>query len=163
MWELKNKENWKLISSETRNVVYKDGTKPSDDKYRYTPIPPIFAAPNSNVLLVGIRSESALPHWFLGARVSQYLYVSPSNSPNLVSGVQVAGHIKAGLNRLTLCQFLNYGIYPYVVQLDIPYWLEDIYVEVWEYRGLQLNEDVQYENIMSRLNNIETKIDNLYS
>lgn len=135
MWDLVTRENWELILSERRVVVYKNGTSPVNDNYKYTPISPIYASPNSHILLIGTQSNSALSHWFLGARVSQYLYVSPSTTPNLISGVQTSDIKRVGLNRLTLVKFEDYGVLPYILQLEIPYWLEDIYVEVWEYQG----------------------------
>lgn len=157
--DLATKENWELLISESRTVTYTSGT-PANDNYKYTPISPFFANPNSHILLIGTASNSALNHWFLGARASQYLYVSPSVNSNLISGVQTSEVKRVGLNRLTLVRFPDYGILPYVLQLEIPYWLEDIYVEVWEYQGMHYGEDEQYENIILRLESIEEKIDN---
>lgn len=163
MWDLATKENWELILSDRRSVVYRDNTLPTNDEYIYTPISPIYAAPYSHVLLIGTQSNSAKEHWFLGARASQYLYVSPSTTLAFISGVQASDTKKIGLNRLTLVRFENYGVSPYTLQLEIPYWLEDIYVEVWEYQGYLVDEDQRYEEIINRLGDIEAKIDNAYS
>ena len=161
LWDLATKQNWELLVSESRTVVYKDGTLPSQDNYKYTPISPIYANPNSHTLLIGTYSGSAREHWFLGARASQYLYVSPSTNSNLISGVQTSEIKRIGLNRLTFVQFPNYNILPYILQLEIPYWLEDIYVEVWEYQGAYYSNDEQYENTILRLESIEEKIDRI--
>ena len=161
LWDLATRENWQLILNEKRTVTYKDGTSPVNDEYKYTAISPIYASPNSRTLLVGTYSESALPYWFLGARVSQYLYASPSPTTNLMSGVQTSDIKRVGLNRLTLVKFEDYGIYPYVLELQIPYWLEDIYVEVWEYQG-QIDDVAQQHDIneiLARLERIEQNID----
>lgn len=157
LWDLATKGNWELILSQQQIVAKKNQV--SKDKYEYTPISPIYATPESHILLIGTHSQSALPHWFLGARASQYLYVSPSMNSNLISGVQTSDIKRIGLNRLTLVKFDNYDIVPYVLQLEIPYWLEDIYVEVWEYQGSYYGEDEQYENIIVRLESIEEKLD----
>lgn len=155
MWDLATRENWELILGERRTVVYNNGTSPSQDKYNYTPIPPIYTTPNSHILLIGTQSNSARAHWFLGARASQYLYVSPSMNSNLISGVQTSEVKRIGLNRLTLVQFPNYNIVPYTLQLEIPYWLEDIYIEVWEYQGIYADENQQHEELITRLDAIE--------
>ena len=160
VWDLATRENWELLLSESRTVTYTSGT-PTDDTYKYTSISPFYTTPHSHILLIGTSSNSALNHWFLGARASQYLYVSPSLSSNLISGVQTSEIKRIGLNRLTLVQFPNYKVLPYVLQLEIPYWLEDIYVEVWEYQGAYYGEDEQYENTILRLENIEEKIDRI--
>lgn len=134
-WDLTTRGNWELLVSERRSVIYTNNTSPDSITYKYTPISPIYVTATTHTLLVGIVSNSARRHWFLGARVSQYLYVSPSAAQGLISGVQASDIKKAGLSRLTLIEFKDYNVVPYVVEVDIPYWLEDVYVEVWQYNG----------------------------
>lgn len=165
--DLNTRGNWELLTGERRSVVYTNNTKPSDSNYKYTPISPIYTTANSRLLLVGVASNSAKSHWFLGARVSQYLYVSPSATAGFISGVQVEDTKKAGLGKLTLIEFKNYNVFPYVVELDIPYWLEDVYVEVWEYKEIGNSSEVpsfaellnRLDALESRLERIETKVD----
>lgn len=159
-WELANRENWELILSQQLNVVYNQGTLPTNDEYNYTPISPIYTTPQSSTLLIGTYSGRARAHWFLGARASQYLYVSPSMNSNFISGVQASNTQKCGLNRLTLIEFKNYDVVPYTLQLEIPYWLEDIYVEVWEYQGDIGGSQTEFDtsDIIERLERIESKI-----
>lgn len=161
MWDLATRENWELILSEGRTVVYTNNTLPSQDKYKYTPISPIYTTPNSHILLIGTQSNSALAHWFLGARATQYLFVSPSTNSALISGVQTSDVKRIGLNRLTLVQFPNYNILPYTLQLEIPYWLEDIYIEVWEYQGNYADENQQHDDLILRLDSIKTQLDRI--
>lgn len=162
VWDLATRENWELILSESRLVTYNNNTLPTDDRYKYTPISPIYATPSSHTLLIGTRSNSARQHWFLGARASQYLYVSPSNNFSYTSGVQALDIKKIGLNRLTLVEFKNYNVIPYVLEIDIPYWLEDIYVEVWEYISTETDLlDDRLHGIENSLIRIEGKLDNL--
>lgn len=159
-WDLVIRENWELILSQQLNVVYNEGTLPTDKKYKYTPISPIYATPQSHTLLIGTYSNRARAHWFLGARASQYLYVSPSMTSAFISGVQASDTKKCGLNRLTLVEFKNYDVVPYTLQLEIPYWLEDIYVEVWEYQGNIGDSQTKLDtsDIIERLQRIESKI-----
>lgn len=164
MWDLATRENWELILSETRTVTYKDGTLPTNEKYNYTPIQPIFTNPNSHTVLVGTHSNSAPAHWFLGARVSQYLYVSPSTNTNLISGVGTSEIKRAVLGQLTLMQFPNYNVLPYTLQIEIPYWIEDIYVEVWEYEDDVISQELQeLESVKAQLHDIEDKLDALFN
>lgn len=159
VWDLATRENWKLILTESRVAERKpNNPDPARYEYLYLAIPPIFATPSSHILLIGTYSRTAEPHWFLGARVTQYLYVSPSMNSNLISGVQTSEIKRVGLNRLTLVEFPNYNISPYAIQLEIPYWLEDIYVEVWEYEGYYLDKNEQFEEIILRLDSIEEQL-----
>ncbi len=57
---------------------------------------------------------------------------------------------------MNLVEFKDYDVSPYVLQLDIPYWLEDIFIEVWEYTGYV---DPGYQEVLDRLDAIEEKID----
>lgn len=161
VWDLAAQGNWEIILGERRIVQQVSGTIPKRFDSAYIPIAPFYATPYSHTLLIGTQSNNALPYWFLGARASQYLYVSPSMSNNFISGVQAADSKKCGLNRLTLVEFKNYDISPYTLQLEIPYWLEDIYVEVWEYTGNMGGDQYEFDtsDIIERLQRIETKID----
>lgn len=160
MWESIDRTNWRLILSESRTVVYKNNTRPGDKEYDYTPIPPFYATPNSYALLIGVRSENARQHWFLGARVSQYLYISPSPNNNLMSGVQTSDVKKIGLGRLTLLEFSNYNILPYVLEIKIPYWLEDVYIEVWEHsQAFVESSKITLADIYADLTAIKEKLD----
>jgi hypothetical protein len=140
----------------------------SADEVEYKPIPPIYTSVNSNLLLIGLQSNSARPYWFLGASVSQYLYVSPSENPYFPSGVQVSEQKKLGLNRMTLVNFLDHNITPYLLVTEIPYWLQDIYLEIWEHSDGS-NDSVEdalkalgarLDNVEAALTRIEYKLDN---
>lgn len=159
VWDLATRDNWELLLSDRRAVSYSSNTAPTDLRYKYTPISPIYATPQSHTLLIGTMSNSALQHWFLGAIASAYLYVSPSITSGMTSGVQAGDSKKIGLNRLTLIEFKNYDVSPYVLKLEIPYWLEDIYIEVWEY----LNDVEPDQEIKDRLFTIEQDLERIES
>lgn len=155
-WDLATRDNWDLILRENRIATQK--TEATSGKYFHNPISPIYTNPSSHILLIGTKSEYAKPHWYLGATASQYLYVSPSMTSGLISGVQASDIKKIGLNKLTLVKFENYDISPYILQLEIPYWLEDIYVEVWQYQSISSgNNDESYNEILNKLDTIEAK------
>ncbi len=156
VWDLATRENWELLLQDRRIAQRVSDPNLAPYLYKYKPINPIYATPNSTTLLIGAYSDSARPTWFLGATASQYLYVSPSFDSQLIGGVQSSDSKKIGLRRLTLVKFDDYDISPYTLQLDIPYWLEDIYIEVWEYTGYI---EPGYQEVLDRLDSIEMKID----
>lgn len=155
--DLATRDNWELILTQTSVVTRHSDKIRNDSLYEYDPIQPIYTTPRSPLLLIGTKSETALRRWFLGAIASQFLYVSPSTTSYVISGVQAQESRKIGLNRLTLVKFEDYGISPYILQLSIPYWIEDITVEVWEYADPLVSDS---QNIIDRLDAIEIKIDN---
>lgn len=157
VWDLAKQGNWQLLLAEER--IVQNRKKITAYNYEYQPISDFFASPKSHVLLIGTISNSAKKHWYLGAKASQYLYISPSLNNNLATGVQVSDTKSIRLNHLNLVKFENYNVIPYVLRLEVPYWLEDIYIEVWEYQGKYYGEDEQYENTIVRLEGIEEKID----
>ena len=159
VWDLATLNNWELILAEQRNAQsYKRRTAYN---YQYEPISDIFATPNNHTLLIGSYSNKAKLHWTLGAKASQYLYISPSTISNLIGGVQGGESKTVRLNQLTLIEFPNYSILPYILRLEIPHWLEHIYIEVWEYLG---QADQPLENrladIEDALARVEFKLDN---
>jgi hypothetical protein len=161
-WDLSTRGNWELIVSESKSVVYNSGDSPDAITYEYTPIDPIYASATSHTLLVGVVSNTVRQHWFLGARVSQYLFVSPSSGQGLMSGVQVSDIYKAGLNRLTLVEFKDYRVVPYVVEVAIPYWIEQAYVEVWQYNGtMPTGSQPDFTELLNRLDAMQEKLNSL--
>lgn len=156
MWDLATRDNWELVLSDSRVVTPIPNSQTDYGGYSFTPIPPVYAVCNTNTVLVGTFSQTAKPYWFLGGRVSQFLSVSPSLSSNFISGVQAGASRNVGLNRLNLLKFDDYDIYPYTLSIDTPYWLEDIYIEVWQYEG---GDNTDADDILIRLDSIEMKID----
>lgn len=156
IWDLATRNNWELVLNDKRVVTPLPNSQTDLGGFSYTPIPPIYAVCSTSTVLVGTYSASAKPYWFLGARISQFLYVSPSMSANFIGGVQAGASRSAGLNRLNLFKFDDYDIYPYALSIETPYWIEDIYIEVWQYEGA---DNTDSDDIILRLDSIEMKID----
>ena len=131
------------------------------EKIEYKPIPPIYYTVNSNLLLIGVQSDSAKPYWYLGANVSQYLYIAPDvGNVNFPGGVQASDQKKLGLNRLTLVNFQDFNVIPYILVFEVPYWLRDLYIEVWEHaEGTNNAVEDELKEIKTRLERIEFKLD----
>lgn len=159
--DLTNRGNWQILLSESKRVTRRKPTRPNK-LYEYDPISPFFSSANSRTVLIGCYSESAEPHYYLGAKVSQYLYVSPSSNANFISGVQVSKQEKARLGQFTLIRFEDYNIYPYLLNIEIPYWLEDIYIEAWQYLDpLSENTDELLLNLQSEISEMRFQLDQL--
>lgn len=156
MWDLATLGNWGLILQDKRIAIPVVNPDLPPNKRQFEAIPPLYANPISNTLLIGTFSETAKPYWFLGATATQYLYVSPSSYGNFVGGVQTSVGTKIGLNKLTLLEFKEYNVHPYVLELAIPYWIEDIYVEVWQFGGY---DPPNYQDVLDKLNLMDEKID----
>lgn len=152
--------NWRLIAQEEKRVRVTSGNLSSNNS-TYRPIDPTFTLANSSTVLVGVTSESALPYWYLGARVSQYSYVSPSSARKFIAGVQTSEQKRIRLNQLTLINFEDYRIYPYVLATEFPYWLEHIYYEAWEYTGsYQSNSDI-LRNLQDEVRELRLQVEQL--
>lgn len=137
--------DWENVFAADRVVEYNVDSQ--NQPLSYTPIENMFVALDKHVLLIGISSEiNVKPWWFLGGRASQYLYLSPSSTPNLSLGVQACEQKRLKINSMTLVQFQNFGIAPYVLLIEIPYWLEQVHVEVWKYLGFEDNAPATTNN-----------------
>lgn len=126
--DLANHLNWDLVVRKTYTVQV-------ISEKEYKPVPAVSFVVNSPLLQIGISSKSAKPYWFLGAYLEQRLLISPSSTSEFTAAVQSAEVKKVGLDRLTLVQFPDFGLYPYLLIVKFPYWLKDIFLEVWKYTG----------------------------
>ncbi|MGL4620701.1 hypothetical protein [Chroococcidiopsis sp.] len=158
--ELTPSTNWQRVGA-SRYLAEIISNTPQEIEYK--PIPPIYFTVESNFLLIGVQSDSAKPYWYLGANVSQYLYIAPDlGDANFPGGVQSSDQKKLGLNRLTLVNFQDYNISPYILLFEVPYWLRDLYIEVWQHIGGS-SDSVQDAliDVKQRLERIEYKIDSI--
>lgn len=149
MWELGKESNWSLVLR--RN--YQASPSPSAQS-KFIPIPSITANVNSYTLLIGASNPQAQSHWFLGGYASPRLLFAPSANSEFLSLVQSSVGVKFGLERLTLINFPNYNLLPYILEINVARWHKEIMLEVWQYNG-------STENVQSSLDRIEYKIDNL--
>lgn len=167
MVDLQNPGKWALLLDSTHVITMVSATS-------YTPILPFFLSFNEPILVAGASSASAKQHWYLGATMTQYLDVSPSATPPFSNLVEVGERKKIPLKGMIRLDFQNYGIYPYRAKIEVPYYLEDVRIQVWEFFGkdsqipsieyisglsLETNAIVQGNSI--QLTNIETQISNL--
>lgn len=152
--ELTNSLNW--------NVAYKQklqaqGTGVEGEFY------PIrrqnFLCP-SNLLLIGCSSTKAKDKWYLGCRVSVNLSLGEIDSGSDFTGVTEIYRANAPLRRLKLMHWRAYTPKPYLVILDIPWWLEQVSIEAYWYDGTESDNHLQLlETMDDKLDNIITTLE----
>ena len=126
-WDIGNSLNWDLSLRVTKEVQ-------STGDSSYLPIPPVSVPMENPTIMVGISSSAAKPTWFLGCRASMRLLTLPSTTSEFTAIVEVASK-PCGLGRLTLIRFPDLNLYPYLLLLTFPIWIQQAYVEVWKYSG----------------------------
>lgn len=129
-----NSLNWDLALRNT----YLAKTSALSTKSRfspYLPIPAITLVLDSYILAIGAKSSMAKSHWYLAANVTPRLLFSPSSTSDFISAVQSDQQQKIPLNQLTLVRFTDFGLTPYLLEIKIPPWHREMYLEVWKYSG----------------------------
>lgn len=121
--DLGNEENWQQVLKGRKEIKI---VQQVPGFLSYYPIPefriPIF----SPIVKIQLLSESAKPHWFLGAWASLYLYAH--------TGYTLFGSKKCRINEDNLLIFDQpTEQIPYSLSLKIPKWIEDVDYEIWQY------------------------------
>lgn len=101
----------------------------------YFPIPPKTILLDRYILAIGASSSLAKPNWRLAGFVSPRLLFSPSSTSEYIALVQSEKEQAILLNQLTLVRFTDFGVTPYVMQISIPSWLQQLSLEIWKYQG----------------------------
>jgi len=104
---------------------------------RYWRIDPQNFTVNSHVALVGVSNQYAKSRWFVGAYASMLL-------PSPVSGSSTLTAIDAwrkvcSLGCYTLLDFPKIVDQPITLNLRFPKWQREVFVEVWEYTGQDID------------------------
>lgn len=130
---LQDSVEWNILKRDQYTIqpVQQWQTK-SREYLDYLPIKDIAVLANSPIIMVGISSKSAKKHWYLGGWAAMYLNIVPGSNTDFVAAVKTDPQ-KCKLNNLTLIRFPFLGIYPYTLVVSIPYYFEDVYIEIWEY------------------------------
>lgn len=132
MNQLNIASSWSLILNNTYQVVV---TNP--EKNWYKPLNPIVVSAQNRIILAGVTSTKAKPHWYLGAWVTAQINISPSTQAGFYGFVQSKEVQKVPLHKLALLEFETYQLPTYSLVFTFPYWLEDATLEVWQYTGTE--------------------------
>lgn len=125
-----NNLNWDLVLRQT----YFAQTTPNEPR-GFFPIPPISISVDRYTLTIGAKSTKAKSNWRLGAFVAPRLLFLPSSTSDFVAAVQSERAQPVFLNRLTLIQFTDFGITPYLLEINVPHWHQELSLEIWKYSG----------------------------
>lgn len=88
---------------------------------------------NSNVLIIGVDSNSARSYWRTGGWAAQIIPFQPSSTSVYPAAVQ-AQRKWLRLKVLTLCVFPKISD-TWILEVSFPYWFNDVSVEIWRYDG----------------------------
>lgn len=156
--DLQDRLNWDIVLRRT----YEAQSDRAEAPRTYVPIPPITVSVDSYTLAIGAKSSKAKASWYLAARVAPQLLITPSTTSNFVAFMQSEEPKRIALNRLNLIRFVDFGIKPYVLEINIPRWHTEMYVEVWKYSGIDVsNSDLAslLQDTRQRVINIENKLE----
>jgi hypothetical protein len=133
MPELFNPQNWNLVNKQSQFVRVLERNKAGRITL-YHPLQDIQLLVNSPILLVGVRSEAVAPHWKCGGWASMWIPFLPSSTTEFTAAINTPNdRTICYLNQLNLVKFPFLGLNQYILNLSFPYWLEDIYIEVWQF------------------------------
>lgn len=155
--DLSNSANWNLAWNNTFEVQRTGG-----EGSRYYPFPPIEMpiALSSHIFAVLATSTKAGRNWKFAGFLNQRIQTGI-----LVGGIQDAEVVQARrffLNRISI--YLEPELTStYSLTFNIPYWFQDITINVWEYTGERSDttEKLIKEVREQELQRIESKVDDI--
>jgi hypothetical protein len=153
--------NWNLVKrqSYTAPIIARQY-----GSYDYEPLADIQLVMRSPILLIGVKSTKAEPHWKRGCWASQYLPFIPSSESEFTAAVKDPVSYPCQLGVLNKIEFPYTGISPYILNISFPYWLEQASIEVWQYSenlvGVYEPPKTELYRLQESLNRIEEKLGN---
>lgn len=117
------------------------------------PIPSQRFESPTNLVWIGIGSQSALPTWYTAGWVSIKVPLSAVDSTSNFVGDMEVFQTRIGLGQAQLLHWKAYEPTPYKGLLSFPKWLNQVYFEVYWYDGPDLASYAQ------KLDEINTKLD----
>lgn len=143
--------NWDLVS---RGVYQNPMRDPSNGLVVAGQISPVSFDLSTPYIVIGCESQAARPTWFLGCRANVRLKVRPSSTSSYNMGIDVLSK-PCGLFRLTMVTIPpEVNPRPYSLVLTFPKWMPSIFIEIWQYSLLGLNENLE----LAALNRIEQRL-----
>jgi len=138
--DLQNTLNWDAIfrGGMTRPTA-PNGSPMKDARGRIIPIKDAIFTVKAQRFLVGTINPESPANWRLGCRAMPRLPVVPTSFqpqfPNLIDAEEKPFYVP--LNRFKMLTIPDYGVGDYALALTFPFWHENLYVEIWQYSGLE--------------------------
>lgn len=124
--DLEGSLEWNLVARDDITALNRVPLWQRYDRYRRR-------IQNSNVLAIGVQAANARPNWRTGGWATQLQIIrvdSFTNFGNLVATERQ--RLRLGL--LNLCVFPQ-SLSDWTLDLIIPYWFNQVYIEIWSYDG----------------------------
>jgi hypothetical protein len=138
--------SWNYVFRRTLEAV--DGNIPNS----FLPIPSEIVVCNSNLVLIGCKSPRPIPPtWRIGCWASLNLNLLPDTQTEFPPFVEVVRKaISFEIFSMLICP--KYPPNTFFLKIDIPYWLESVYIEALAYDGVNTTrESQQIEEILQKL------------
>jgi hypothetical protein len=147
---LLNQLNWNLIKRENYQVLI-TSRGPRKRDYIYNSLADLNLVARSPVFMIGVSStrmvgdpEEPVPiTWKVGGWASMQLTILPGSTTEFAAFVEGdrRERVPLLLGKLNLVRLPYLGIYPYILNIAFPTWIEQLYIEVWQYGE---NDDGSY-------------------
>lgn len=143
--------SWNLIKNSNHIA------EPLIDKPTYTAIKEIVIPISRLTFIVAINSAISKPNWELGAYALLRL-----NIPSLPGEEECDTRKKCWLHKNTHLDFTSnisntFKVYIKYLVLEIPYWIKEVNLKVWE------NTDTEENSLTTKNTNVSNQIDTLLS
>lgn len=125
--DLGDRLEWNRVAAEMRY-------RPRTSGGGLNPIPSKTYQVDKFALAIGVTAGNAKPHWRLGGWAAQLLPTTIDYTSEFAQVLESSAR-RLRLNRLTFISFPQMPITPYLVEIRFPYWLDEVYLEVWRYDG----------------------------
>ncbi len=132
-WELQDPLHWDLMLRQS----YEAAPIPTPEGRRgqwFYPIPDINISCDSSIVAIGINCIHANPWWKWGGTARMKLLSLPSSTSEFVAAM-VVSEFRCQLFQLNLVRFPVLDVPLYLLNLELPYYFQQAYVEIWKYSG----------------------------
>lgn len=137
---------WNLI---TRETILANENAPNLQQR----LPPkTWPVVNSNVVMVGVASQTARSTWYTGGWASCLVDFKPSYVSQFPAGVETASRrLRLGFQTLIVFPKITPN---WILEVKFPYWFRDVFLEIWRYDGRD-------EAFFDQLDRMEFKLNQL--
>lgn len=124
--------NWELLEPVHQTAALNPSTR-----LGYTPIPPrLITVGGTNVVIVEMRSTGAKSHWWLAGSATRLADVA-IHPAQILLPLRTNAQRKLKLGEQTLLSYPDDGAGIWTLRLDVAYYLPDISIYIWLYRGIE--------------------------
>ncbi|MGB6301537.1 MAG: hypothetical protein WBF90_35885 [Rivularia sp. (in: cyanobacteria)] len=153
--EFQQQDNWEQIWSDHIEAQPIDGNPNRRIPIRTIPIPILVSSP---IVAFFVDSDTAAPHWRYAGMCRQII----------PTGLTIGGVTNANVEQRKLYLYrINLLVLPrltaeYSLFIDVPYWIVDLRLNLFEYTGLIADStEISFLSLEEDISRLEDKIDSL--